>query len=72
VTREELLKYINKYAYDNVDQWSDHDLKEFAEGVIIERARQKLDADPEGMIQEMLVFWEIDSLDSISPDDFKC
>lgn len=72
MTKEELLKYINKYAYDSVDQWSHQDLVEFAEGVIIDRARAKLDADPEAMIQEMQEFWEVDSLELVSPDDFKC
>jgi hypothetical protein len=67
-----LEKYIDKFAYDVVDDMSFDDLKERVEEDIRTRAKQNLIDNPEQLHQEMLDFWRVDSLNEVGPDDFKC
>jgi len=66
-----LEKLVYKYAYDSVDNWDLDTLIEFAERKIIKEGLKKIEEDPEGLVEEMKDFWNVDSLDEINPDDFK-
>jgi len=67
-----LEKYIDKFAYDVVDDMSLDDLKERVEEDIRTRAKEQLHNDPNALMEEMLDFWRVDSLNEVGPDDFKC
>ena len=64
-----LEKLVYKYAYDSVDSWDLDDLIEFAERKVIEEGLKKIQEDPEGLIDEMRDYWNVDSLDDVNPDD---
>jgi len=71
-TFNELEKYIDKFAYNVVDDMSLDDLKERVEEDIRTRAKEQLHNDPNALMEEMLDFWRVDSLNEVGPDDFKC
>ena len=66
-----LEKLVYKYAYDSVDSWDLDDLIEFAERKVIDEGLKRIQEDPEGLIDEMKDYWNVDSLDEVNPDDFK-
>ena len=66
-----LEKLVYKYAYDSVDSWDLDDLIEFAERKVIDEGLKRIQEDPEGLIDEMKDYWNVDSLDQINSDDFK-
>ena len=66
-----LEKLVYKYAYDSVDSWDLDNLIEFAERKVIEEGLKRIQEDPEGLIDEMIDYWNVDSLDEVNPDDFK-
>ena len=66
-----LEKLVYKYAYDSVDNWDLDTLIEFAERKIIKEGLKKIEEDPEGLVEEMKDFWNVESLDEIDSDDFK-
>jgi len=66
-----LEKLVYKYAYDSVDSWDLDTLIEFAERKIIKEGLKKIEEDPEGLVEEMKDFWNVESLDEIDSDDFK-
>ena len=66
-----LEKLIYKYAYDSVDSWDFDDLVEFAERKVIEEGLQRIQEDPQSLIDEMKDHWGVESLDEVNPDNFK-
>ena len=66
-----LEKLVYKYAYDSVDSWDLDNLIEFAEKKVIEEGLKRIQENPEGLIDEMTDYWNVDSLDEVNPDDFK-
>ena len=66
-----LERLVYKYAYDSVDSWDLDNLIEFAEKKVIEKGLKRIQEDPEGLIDEMTDYWNVDSLDEVNPDDFK-
>ena len=65
-----LEKLVYKYAYACVDSWDLDNLIEFAERKVIEEGLKRIQEDPEGLIDEMTDYWNVDSLDEVNPDDF--
>ena len=66
-----LERLVYKYAYDSVDSWDLDNLIEFAEKKVIEEGLKRIQENPEGLIDEMTDYWNVDSLDEVNPDDFK-
>ena len=71
-TFNEMEKYIDKFAYDVVDDMSFEDLKERVEEDIRTKAKEQFRNNPDALLQEMLEYWNVDSSNEINPDDFKC
>ena len=71
-TFNEMEKYIDKFAYDVVDDMSFEDLKERVEEDIRTKAKEQFRNNPDALLQEMLEYWNVDSINEINPDDFKC